>query len=1515
MRSSYLMRLAAFVVLDALASIARAQQPAANAVVGLDPVFEWADSPEFTQYLLLVRPAGGATPQYFVVAGDDPAACPDGITCSLAAGHPWYPQLTPGSYEWQNYALSSVTGRFRQWSPAGWSAFRIAIPAPTLDAEWIGENVRLRWSPVPAAANYSAVLRHEAFAPSTVKSGCTTGPCEETVSAAHIPYGTIRVEFSSCGSNGQCSETPAVAVLTRNCPATPATPVILAPQPNAVSAGFLALQFANVAYAERFRIRVRRNDAPATVVVDEEVGLSQLQCKDNTCMRVLPLVSGKYTTSLSAACANAWSTNAQRNFEISTAQATPTILTPSMAQTTSVYPLIAWLRLAQIDRYEVTTTNVATQEVQKAIVDCPIEQICALDTLQANFKPLIGAHDVSVRVAMLAMPNATVRFNPTPAYKPPQAEIASPEEGENVPWPVNLLLSFRVDPQVPLFTTRVAGPGAFNASGYFNRTRPECSLEPGPPMKLLCTTSVTLTSSGSHYLYVQTQAPTDNPGQLLVNEDDAQRNFTRMTNLTQGPKAAYTIYAQNTQFLPPSPFNGSASSAYGLSERERARRLADYILANEFDVVALSELFMFPPKEILNQKLGGYNFVSNIDTQGRVSVGTIATIGIGYGAGWWVNAANAGAAIGWGKNFSDWFKEANSGLAIYSRFPIVEYSDTADDNSRCTDDKFNELAEDHPGFEAGFSINRRVRFRQYCHGTGTDDLSAKGFAAVQLKNTRTGLPLWIMWSHTQAYTGGTAFAGRPDGNYTDSYKARATQVEDNAGPAMEYVMQLTPNFDAFVLGDWNIPQPPSVSNVPRKHEAVNAQNDGWPDLSLLYGAPPSTDPRTPLFSSLVGEHAPGPNDRLFDQYWAYFDPRNPRRTFGRFTDLWLFNPAGDPGYTLEPGRNPVATCLEIGEPCHDRGARYDTVLAKFHAWNWTGGITYSDVPRDPVRDPAWDEQRSCVLHTRRALDFALSDHWGTIIEVGPSAPYCSPNTAKADPHKWRTPENAPAKPVGFDDAAGRHLGMFRYGGANEWFYFSKAGSIDIVAVKLAASFQGLAIEAYDARDLSVRLQAGAEQNPQQILSETCSEAWAAVGRLGAIPENCATASRRLTYTNDGPFFVRIRPVKDGKVCNTCSGDYEVLFRERFCLKHWEAIPVKPKLPGSQPTTAGWFGATGDSACWFSFDLAMPSPQATPQTLGIEKLYALNTQFCEEFIGNAGNCGTKYEVQFFDSSPPPSDSAPPAEPTMKLVDHPFTFTASSDSEAIPTSAAWFTPSTTMPTGVMEKSQKRTFYALMKRSGGSAAQRVGLPWTTNLRTVTYNTVTTSDIEDDIEIEIEICLPLLGCVIRGISDPFEKEDEIYASLWIDGQWTDGGHGTLNIDNAGSDTFRFPNRAPGMSKNCEGYTYGWCGNGSYKVDLGRSEVGTTVSYTDYSQVIIMEKDGPTSDDTVISDMFNCDWPGTPAPHVNSWQASEYQRAWDELLKGSPPNLKSPMRFSDDCPDSDPQFNYFLKATVSALP
>ena len=119
-----------------------------------------------------------------------------------------------------------------------------------------------------------------------------------------------------------------------------------------------------------------------------------------------------------------------------------------------------------------------------------------------------------------------------------------------------------------------------------------------------------------------------------------------------------------------------------------------------------------------------------------------------------------------------------------------------------------------------------------------DAQSAKGLAAIRLENPKTGVPLLIAWSHTQAATnqglltivGNSVRLPLPDDySYKDSYEKRKSQIKE-ASASIQYLLgQMPTAFDAFVLGDWNVPQPMSMSSPPTWSSAAS-DKPGKPDL-------------------------------------------------------------------------------------------------------------------------------------------------------------------------------------------------------------------------------------------------------------------------------------------------------------------------------------------------------------------------------------------------------------------------------------------------------------------------------------------------------------------------------------------------------------------------------------------------------------------------------------------------------------------------------------------------------------
>ena len=1367
----------ATIVVCMLTAVSRAvaYTPAKDDETTIATPFVWNDGAQFSKYQIMIRRTDtGSVVHTAIIDGADPVTCPGSGTCSLHLGATGYPALETRNYEWTVFGLNGATGIWQWWDPATWSPFHPLPAEPaSLTAVWNMANVDMAWPSAQGAASYRADFVHDLYKPASATFSCATPTCSGSENVSYIPYGTIHVTLHSCGIHGRCTKEGAKKDVTLSCPATPVAPVIVAPAAGATVGGMVPVQFSHTAYSERFGIMIV-DDATGATVVEEEVEYGQLSCTKSSCVRVYPLPPGSYTVTVKSSCGGAAGPGASRSFTVDTSKSAPQMLAPTPGQQTSVYPLIVWKKVLNVDLYEVALTATATNTTTKRLATCYDPSLCAFDTRKEALPPMTGMYTAAVRVGMTSMPfSPAVTFEPSYAYVPGPPEMLKPEEGADILWAPDVSVTFKVDAQVPLVSTEVTAAGGFSAkSGDIFRDSPACALVSGSSLSLLCSHTSKLNQYGNHTAVAYAWSFTDVAGGRTNRL--AHTSFTRPFPTGGSAKATYSIYAQNMQFLPSSPLNGGGSNAYFQSDASRADALADFIIRNNFDVVALSELFTMEAKEQLNKRLSwSYNGVSHIDTAGRWDEMTAGSIIAGYFGGWWLGAPGAGAALGFNKNVEDWSKEANSGLAVYSKFQIQEYPNKGwDENSRCTNETFNEIDEYHPDNESKkFKINDRVWFRQYCKGVGNDAMSAKGIAAVELENPRTGHPLLLMWSHTQAFTGTSSFLGFPNGDFGPSYDARLHQVEDDAWPAVKYLLQRYSGdpFDAFIVGDWNIPSPPSAGRVPRKNDGSNSQQDGWADYSLMYTGPPSTsDPRNPTLASLVGNDAGfGANITLFDEYWKYFDQRNAGRTFRGFHDLWLENPAGDPGFTFDPAGNKVAKCHETGEPCwgktpHDKGDRYDQVLARFHAANIPlsdrdGNAIYPGSVFPGKGHWAWAENKSCVQHVRLTKEFGLSDHWGTVIEVGPDAPYCGPNRAKADPHLWRTPENAPLptppKDKTFDSAAGIHQSAFPYGGANEWFFFSEAGGFDVVPLNKDPSIPALRIDAYDARDLSTMMPvADAEQNTNQTLEGTCPEAPEAIGAQGFLPQSCATSQKRITYRSPEPFFVRIRPAtKNGQVCDTCTGNYGVLFRKRTCKMSWDAIPVGQKIPNT--TDLGWFGE-GQPQCWFSYELPRETLDSDHQSVTVADLHSANDPLCQS-QGGAGACSGEYEASFFDAAPAVDKNSTPPEPTVEI--HPkHAFTPGGGEKILQTSSAWFTPSAQMPAGVMPETGRRKFYAMVRRSDTSRAHPASFPWTTNLKMATYHSVMVHDIEDDLEIEIEICLPIVGCVIDEPKDPFETEDE---------------------------------------------------------------------------------------------------------------------------------------------------------------
>ena len=167
---------------------------------------------------------------------------------------------------------------------------------------------------------------------------------------------------------------------------------------------------------------------------------------------------------------------------------------------------------------------------------------------------------------------------------------------------------------------------------------------------------------GFHNIVVKTFTYTNLTGGNLSFSQSPAREFSRLCEPPGGDaKDIYTIFAQNTQYLPV-----DLSTVYGMSQKERILELVKYVRRNDFDVVALSEVFSPEARDFLSLHMRqGYPYqFGSIDTAGDVAF-----------------TLREGSPY-----------EATSGLAIYSQFPPFKQTKNWNSNYQCTDDLFNQIS-------------------------------------------------------------------------------------------------------------------------------------------------------------------------------------------------------------------------------------------------------------------------------------------------------------------------------------------------------------------------------------------------------------------------------------------------------------------------------------------------------------------------------------------------------------------------------------------------------------------------------------------------------------------------------------------------------------------------------------------------------------------------------------------------------------------------------------------------------
>ncbi len=1464
--------------------------PAHESKPPLGMSFEWSDPSVYTAYSFILVDNVTGLVVYSALLSASNGPCSSGTTCIFSPGMTGYPPATildTRDFKWT--VLGNGT-----WAIGGAGNYNFIRPilpeVAGVTANWTGNTVSLNWPAVTGAASYHASFMNWAFVTSSelyqAASACVGAACEGMADVSQIPFGTVHVRLQVCGTNGICTEGITTDAY-KTCPTAMPEPALMTPAEGSVVNGLTSVRWAEGTNAERYSIQFQKDEGSArmAIVKDDVLWRSQVSCKKQVdgifCERTYGLSDGNYLALLSADCGGVWGPQKIVSFTVNSsavpvAFVSPVILSPNNDAMTSIQPAILWSKIADIENYELAVTDSSGIRSVYA-VKCKTA-ICSFDYATEGIK-LQGTYTFGVRINEAGMPLSTARwFTASLSYIPPAVAQTGPYQMQNMSSVNVVSIEYDADVQVPYSSITITGPSAFSytsptlarSSCVFMKTRTgvvqRCSA-----------TSATLGGVGLYTSTVKTGTLNTMGGTSTYwGPSSPPTQFTRDAP-PAGVRSIYSVFAQNTQFLPATgPFGhgGGASSAWGLSDRQRAGKLRDYVSSKKFDVAVLSEVFVWEAQDELAKVMKfEYPFYAvHIDTAGIASV-------------------------------DEAFAEQDSGLAIFSKFAPVYVAPGATSNYQGTSDILNEMDDVPTKVDpltpippASFKLNDFVWYKQYGQCEGTDCMAAKAFAGIRLSNPKTGAPLFIAWTHTQSATN----------NITDSYEALAHQVSDDARPVMELMRAgAPPAYDALILGDWNLNMPASIGRHP-KYDGLgsNHQTDGGGDFSALYSldsvdrADSVFDVKNPHFDALlpdppaaVGEPAGGLPKTVFQQYRLAFDPRHENPPFPGFYDLWLENPVGDPGLSFDvTGRRSHISCTEHDrETCgqrhykenpdldkFDTGSRYDSVLARFsksNIPNAPGSGNYPNAPSGPTFN--W-EMGSCVQHVSLARDYLYSDHFGTIIEVGPVTPQCNPATAKADPHLWRVPNSMPlpdAHKHGFDKEAGIHDGHFAHGGANQWFYIRDPGAFDIINEGSDASMNGVIVEAFLANDLSDPIAiADSTQHVDGFLpgSPGCNKEVNEVSISNPDPETggmiddaCAGADTRVTYrVPQGGLYLRIvpaDPARSGRRCETCTGNYHMRFRERTCRAPKEAIAVSSGIlnAGLNTTEKGWFGVD-QRQCWFQIELQAPTSTTDFQTLRIANIGSVSNQGCLDQVLSGGTCSTNYNADVYKSkADAEADMAIPGSHFVQAASIP---PSGSDSTFL-VDNGWYL-------SVEPDTGRKAYYVRVTRDDPSRPHDAVLNYDSNLKSVVFQVVGTTDIEDD--YLFTGWLPFVGSFI--VNDPFNNTDEDRVRQFVNDVQIQYDNVDLNVDNQGGDYFKFPDKGPDGRAIAEGSKRGY--GGTWKSD---DKIGTWINYTQFARVEVIEQDDFSAWDWVVADHLQCGKEGQ-VPPAGGWQAARFQELWDTL-------------------------------------
>ena len=319
------------------------------------------------------------------------------------------------------------------------------------------------------------------------------------------------------------------------------------------------------------------------------------------------------------------------------------------------------------------------------------------------------------------------------------------------------------------------------------------------------------------------------------------------------------------------------------------------------------------------------------------------------------------------------------------------------------------------------------------------------------------------------------------------------------------------------------------------------------------------------------------------------------------------------------------------------------------------------------------------------------------------------------------------------------------------------------------------------------------------------------------------------------------------------------FRQRTCRVPKEAIVVSSGILNDSlsSTEKGWFGRD-QRQCWFQIELQAPTASSDLQTLRVANIGSMSNQGCLDKASAGGTCSAGYDADIYQSK---AD----AEANVALPNSHFRQVA-----AVPPDGAenTFVVDNAWALAVERDTGRKAYYLKVTRDNPTRPHDAALSYDSNLKSVVFQVVATTDIEDD--YITTGWLPFVGTFV--INDPFNNTDEDRVRQFVNDVQIRFDDVELNVDNQGGDYFKFPDRGPDGRAIVEGEKRGY--GGTWKTD---DKIGTWINYTQFARVEVIEQDDFSAWDWTVADHLECGKTGqTPPP--GGWQAARFQALWATL-------------------------------------